>query len=164
MYKSNDRIVLSVIGIVVMMTACGCETNKTRTAEGAVIGGVIGAAAGSIIGHQSGETGEGAAIGAAAGILGGSLIGSQIEKNPEQPAPSAPARTPASQPAASAFNAQQMSLEQIVALTEEGVHEDVIIDRILMSNSRFSLSAEDKAYLKQQGVSDKVINAMATAQ
>ncbi|MCG8432055.1 MAG: glycine zipper domain-containing protein [Candidatus Omnitrophica bacterium] len=161
MKRAFESIAFVGIGIVFAVAVSGCQSNKSRAAEGAVIGGVLGAAAGSIIGHQSGETGEGAAIGAAAGILGGSLIGSQIEKSPAQPAATAPA--PDTQPAASAFNPQQMSLEQIITLTREGVHEDVIIDRILMSNSRFSLSSADTAYLKQQGVSDKVIGVMTSA-
>jgi len=58
----------------------GCQNTKTRATEGAVIGGVLGAAAGGIIGHQSHHGGEGVAIGAAVGVLTGAIVGSQIEK------------------------------------------------------------------------------------
>lgn len=51
-------------------TACGPNSK-----EGAVVGGLIGAGAGAIIGHQSGRGLEGAAIGGAAGAGTGALIG-----------------------------------------------------------------------------------------
>jgi hypothetical protein len=53
-----------------------------------------------------------------------------------------------------------MSIAQIVELTKQGVNEDVIIDKIRLTNSKFNLSADDLNYLKQQGVSQKVIAAM----
>lgn len=49
----------------------GCTTEE----RAAVTGGAIGAGAGAIIGHQSGETGTGAAIGGAVGLVGGYIYG-----------------------------------------------------------------------------------------
>lgn len=46
-----------------------------NTQRGIATGGLIGAAAGGIIGHQSGRALEGAAIGAAAGGTAGGLYG-----------------------------------------------------------------------------------------
>ncbi len=139
---------LAVIGLV-----AGCETNKTRVAEGAVIGGVVGATAGGIIGHQGHHGAEGAGIGAAAGALLGAVVGSQINK-PGQTA------TPAGQQAPST---SQMSLQQIVDLTKQGVHEDVIIDKIRLTNSKYTLTADDVTYLKNNGVSQKIISVMQGA-
>jgi 5'-3' exoribonuclease 2 len=52
---------------------------------GTVLGGLGGAAAGGIIGHQSGRGLEGAAIGAGLGALGGNVIGgSQDQRNYER--------------------------------------------------------------------------------
>jgi len=113
------------------------------------IGGALGAGLGAIIGHQSGETGEGAALGAGAGALAGALIGSQQQKQPR-----------AVQQQVQANNPNQMSAAQIVELTRQGVHEDVVVDRIKMSGSRFNLSQGDIDYLRSQGVTQKVINAM----
>ena len=49
---------------------------------GAVLGGLAGAAAGGIIGHQSGRGLEGAAIGAGVGAVGGGVIGNaQDQRN-----------------------------------------------------------------------------------
>ena len=58
---------------MIFLTA-GCTTTQKSTAAG----GLLGATAGGIIGHQSGHGGEGAAIGAAAGALGGYIIGDKI--------------------------------------------------------------------------------------
>lgn len=57
----------------------GCETEAQNDA---VIGGLLGAGAGAIIGNNSGHHGwGGAGIGAAAGALGGYIIGNEIEKD-----------------------------------------------------------------------------------
>jgi hypothetical protein len=53
-----------------------------------------------------------------------------------------------------------MAVQQIVDLSKQGVNEEVIIDRIRLSNSKFNLATSDIDYLKQQGVSQKVIDAM----
>ena len=55
----------------------GCATGQTtHTKEKAVVGGLLGAAAGGVIGHQSGRGLEGAAVGAAAGSVAGGALGS----------------------------------------------------------------------------------------
>jgi len=138
-----------MICLSIVFLNLGCQTTKTRAVEGGVIGGVVGAAAGGIIGHQSGHGGEGAGIGAAVGAITGAIIGSQIEK---------PAQTTA--PVSTAQNPSQMTIQQIIDLRKQGINEDVIIDRIRLTNSKFNLTAADINYLKQQGVSQKVIDAM----
>jgi outer membrane lipoprotein SlyB len=148
------KILWSSLCVFILLLNLGCQSAKTRTAEGAVVGGVLGATVGGIVGHQSHHGAEGAGIGAAAGAIAGAIIGSQIEK-PGQATPSSQTGS-----ATQAANPNQMSLQQIIDLTQEGVNEAVIIDKIHLSNSRFSLSASDIDYLRQQGVSQKVIDAM----
>ena len=69
------------------------------TREGAAIGGILGATAGAIIGHQEGNQGEGALIGAGVGALAGALVGDAIdERKDAQPpqtvaSPAFPAQT-----------------------------------------------------------------------
>lgn len=150
------KTILSAMCFFLIASLCGCQTNnKTKVAEGAVIGGVIGAGAGGIIGHQMHRGGEGAGIGLALGVLSGALLGSQIP-NQNQAAPV----NPASAGATTAANPNQMSMQQIVDLSKQGIHESVIIDKIRLSNSRFSLTTYDVDNLKKQGVSQPVINAM----
>ena len=142
---------LVIAGLFFMMIGLGCQSTNEGAVKGGIIGGIIGAVGGGIIGHQSGHGIEGAAIGAGAGALTGAIIGNQAG-TPGQ------AATPAQ--ATPAMSANQMSIQQIVDLTKQGVNDAVIIDRIRMSNSRFNLSADDINYLKKQGVSQKVIDAM----
>ncbi|MDD4909031.1 MAG: hypothetical protein PHJ00_08235 [Candidatus Omnitrophica bacterium] len=140
-----------VIFLFLGLVGAGCQSNETRVGEGAVIGGLLGATAGGVIGHQSHHGGEGAAIGAAAGILGGALVGSQINKNKQGTQAGGSATAP---------NPNQMSIQQIVDLSKQGVNEAVIIDKIHLTNSKFTLGAADVDSLKQQGVSQAVIEAM----
>lgn len=130
----------------------GCQGSKTRAGEGALIGGLLGATAGGIIGHQSHHGAEGAAIGVAAGALTGAIVGSQIQK------PGQPAQTTGT--TVSGANPHQMSIQQVVDLSKQGINENVIIDKLRLSNSRFNLTSDTIDYLKQQGVSQKVIDAM----
>jgi len=145
------KTVILMVCLFIVSMAIGCQSSNTRAVEGAVIGGVVGAGAGGIIGHQSHHGGEGAGIGLAVGALTGAVIGSQIQKPGQQ----------ANQPAqAQVANPNQMSMQQIIDLSKQGVHESVIIDKIHLTNSKFALTPEDVNNLKQQGVSQKVIDAM----
>lgn len=71
MKKSLNLLALATVGFA---TSCSGPTGP-NTQRGAVIGGLGGAAAGAIIGNQSGNAGEGALIGAGVGALGGAAIG-----------------------------------------------------------------------------------------
>lgn len=72
---------LGCLAVIVLLLACvGCAENKTRVAEGAGIGGVLGATLGGIVGYQSGHPVEGALIGGAVGAGGGAVVGAQIDK------------------------------------------------------------------------------------
>ncbi|MBU1727541.1 MAG: hypothetical protein KJ880_07915 [Candidatus Omnitrophica bacterium] len=138
-----------------VIAAVGCQSNKTRVAEGSVIGGLLGATVGGIVGHQGGHGAEGAAIGAAAGVLGGALVGAQMKKPGQEQAQGA---TQTGQPAG--VNPKQMTTQQIIDLTKQGVHEAVIIDKIRLTNSKFVLTPAEIENLKKQGVSQKVIDVM----
>jgi len=142
---------LVIVCLFFVMIGLGCQSTNQGAVQGGVIGGLLGAAGGAIIGHQNGHDAEGAAIGAAAGAVTGAIIGNQAG-TPGQ------AATPAQ--ATPTMGANQMSIQQIVDLTKQGVNEAVIIDRIRMSNSRFNLTTDDINYLKQRGVSLKVIDVM----
>ena len=145
------KVILIILSLSVASLFMGCQSTKTRAIEGAAAGGLLGAITGGIIGHQSGHGGEGAAIGAAAGVVAGVLVGGQIEK---------PGQTSQVTQVAPTYNPNQMSIQQAVDLAKQGVNEAVIIDRIRITNSRFNLGENDIEYLKQQGVSQNVINAM----
>jgi uncharacterized protein YcfJ len=153
------RITSVFLSAVMFFSIIGCQSSPNRAGEGAVIGGLVGAGAGMIIGNQGHNRGqgrtEGALIGGALGALGGALVGSQVQKQPAQQQ-----AVQAQQQTQTAANPNQMSLQQIADLAKQGIHEDVIIDRIRLSNSKFNLSPADVTYLQQNGVSEKVIKVM----
>ncbi len=70
------------------LVVSGCETMGTaaqsKTTQGAVLGGLLGAGTGAIIGNQSDHAGAGTAIGAGLGALGGGLLGRALEENEQK--------------------------------------------------------------------------------
>ena len=139
---------LSVL-TVFLMGITGCAENKTRIGEGAGIGGLLGAAAGGIIGHQSGHGWEGALIGGAAGATGGAVVGAQIPKDHQ--ARAAQTTNQAGAP---------VTMQQVVDWTKQGMSGDDIISKIKAANASYPLTADDIDYLRKQGVSQRVIEAM----
>ena len=93
---------LAAVGMVaVAVVLSGCESMGTaaqsKTTQGAVLGGLLGAGTGAIIGNQSDHAGAGTAIGAGLGALGGAMVGNALEENSrkaqQQSTPAATART-----------------------------------------------------------------------
>ena len=69
-------IILTLTSAVAAISLCNCAAPAgPNTQRGAATGALLGAAAGGIIGHQSGRGLEGAAIGAAGGGTAGALYG-----------------------------------------------------------------------------------------
>lgn len=106
---------LSMVGIAIAIA--GCQTYG----ESAALGGLIGAAAGTIIGHQSGEELEGAAIGAAVGAAAGAIAKDQQVRREERreaeyearrPLPPPPPPPPAGDPA----DAETLVIEDVTVL------------------------------------------------
>lgn len=137
------RIFYLFIVLVFVIIATGCAANKTRVAEGTTLGGIVGAVSGGLIGSQSGHTLSGAAIGGALGAGTGAAVGAQINK-----------------PTTNTETSTQITMQQIVDWTKEGVSSDDIISRIKAANPKYSLTADDIDYLKKQGVSQRVIDTM----
>ena len=148
------RMTAIVCLIAMSISQAGCASSPNRAAEGGVIGGLMGAGAGLIIGNQmddrdKGRT-QGALIGGAIGALGGALAGSKVQKQP----------SPQQAAAQQAANPNQMSISQIADMGKQSINEDVIIDRIRLTNSKYRLSQADIDYLKANGVSQKVLFEM----
>jgi hypothetical protein len=163
MRRSSCVVAVVALGLV----AGGCE-NKAQT--GAVVGAGGGAAAGGIIGHQSGHAGTGALIGAGVGAIGGYIVGNEMDKKDARREEEAyQARTRAAReyryedraPRAQATSAEaRVTKQDVIAWTERGVKEDLIIDRIDRTHSAFRLSPADENELRDAGVSEEVIRTM----
>lgn len=68
------KLLLPAVVAVFALASCGTQPGP-NTQRGAATGGLLSAAAGGIIGHQSGRALEGAAIGGAVGAGTGALYG-----------------------------------------------------------------------------------------
>lgn len=67
----KKKLLPAVIGVFVVAGFSSCQNMSRETKTGAL----LGAGAGAVIGHQSGNTAEGALIGAAAGGVAGNIYG-----------------------------------------------------------------------------------------
>ena len=135
------------------LLACGCAT-MTPTERGVGAGGLIGAGTGALIGNATGHTGAGAVIGAGVGALTGGLVGNSIEQSEKK----TQAQIAAAQ--AQATQASQLGVTDVVQMAQQHVSDDVIISQIRSTGSVFRLSSNDTIWLKQQGVSDMVVQEM----
>jgi len=68
-----------ILSIITAATLSSCASGPGAQ-QGAVIGGLGGAAVGGIIGSQSGRGLQGAAIGGALGALGGNALGNAQDR------------------------------------------------------------------------------------
>ena len=135
---------LYILLCLVVVTCLGCESMGENTKKGAGIGALGGAAIGGIVGHQSGHGWEGALIGGAAGATAGGLIGNQSDK---------------------AAQNNYLNVVDIARMAKEGAPDSVIISEIDRTRSKYQLTSETINYLKDNNVSDNVIDHMlATAQ
>ena len=80
---------MSLIGVSVLAAlVMGCESMGTaaqsKTTQGAVLGGLLGAGTGAIIGNQSDHAGAGTAIGAGPCEHGGGVIRRSMDENARQ--------------------------------------------------------------------------------
>src|SRR5437660_10656081 len=75
---------LSVLVVsLVLVNSCAYLNTTQKNALG---GGMLGAGAGALIGHQSHHTAGGAAIGGGLGLVSGGLVGYQLQQGEERSA------------------------------------------------------------------------------
>jgi hypothetical protein len=142
--------------------------------QGAVIGGASGAAVGAAVSKKNRALG--AVIGGAVGAAGGYVIGKNKDKitgrdddNDELEAAEVKSQqTPATpEQARTATTADVNSdgfvtLDEVVALEQAGLTDDQIIDRLRATNQVFDLTEEQRRYLLDRGVSQEIVDRLAT--
>ena len=122
---------------------------KVRLLSAAVIPALLACGCSNLSHTENGAL-AGGAIGAGVGALSGGLIGNAVDKS-EQKVQAAQAQS-------------QMGLTDVVQMTQSHISDDIIINQIRTRGTVFQLSAQDTIWLKQNGVSDRVIAEMqATA-
>lgn len=80
MRTTTIRIMRGIaVGILALASLSNCASMNAKT-KGAIIGAGAGAAAGGVIGNQTGSTTRGAIIGAVVGGAAGAIIGHQMDQ------------------------------------------------------------------------------------
>jgi outer membrane lipoprotein SlyB len=147
------RRALAVVLPLALLNGCSTMSN---TDKGVAAGAGLGAATGALIGSATHNTGVGAVAGAALGAIGGGLIGHGIDESEK--------KTDAKIAAAQAVEARRLGLTDIAQMAQQHISDEVIITQIRTTGSVFTLSATDIQWLKENGVSDRVVIEMqATA-
>jgi hypothetical protein len=135
----------SVPGLLIVLTACGCS-HMNNTEAGALGGGLVGAGVGTVIGGLARAPLVGAAAGAAVGTGLGALAGNSEDRRERRYAQAATAR--------------MLPIPDVVQLVHSGQPDDVIINQIYTTGSVYQLTPNDLNYLRQQGVSNRLIMYM----
>ncbi len=139
-----DKIFKGMMVLVLAASVAGCENMGGNTKKGAGLGALAGAAAGGIIGHQGGHGWEGALIGGASGAVLGGVIGNESDKRQQE------------------LNKEHITIIEIAEMGQKGIPDEVIISEIDRTHSEYTLTSETITYLKDNKISDKVINRMMT--
>ena len=143
---------LLAVALSLPLLAAGCRSPYYAD-RGAAAGGLTGAALGAVIGEHNDNPLAGAIIGGAVGTLTGAVVGDAIDADV--------ARNDAIiQQQLGRRLAGAVTMNDIVSMTHANLGEDVIITHIRANGVAQQPRVEDLIALKQQGVSDRVINAL----
>lgn len=148
------RSIIFVVFLVVAVACLGCESMGANTKKGAGMGGLLGSVVGGVVGHQTGHGVEGALIGGAVGAIGGGAIGSGIDDEQNK----------AAQTTSSSSDSTHLSMVKIIEMSSKGIPDNIIIDQIQATGSTYDIDGDTVQYLKDNGVSDKVIGYMVATQ
>lgn len=160
--------------MVASLGAAGCsDLPGSKKTQGAVIGGATGAVAGAVIGGHGGRL-IGGLLGGAVGAGGGYLIGAQLEKgdSAERDKATKAAKNAETNPV-TAEQARQAStadvngdgyvtMDEVVAMRKAGFTDTEMIDRLQRTGMFFELTPEQQKFLRDNGVSQRVIDEMQT--
>jgi outer membrane lipoprotein SlyB len=141
----RSALFICAIGTVIL-TSC-----ENRAESGALIGAGTGVAAGALISPSP----AGVLIGGAVGAIGGALIGAAIDSSD---------RSRLQQQSPQTMNRidrrQQLSIRDIERMSQAGISDNKIINVISSTGSVYHLSTNDVIELKNNGVSQRVIDFM----
>ena len=150
----------------------GCENLPgNKPTQGAVIGGATGAAAGAVVGGEK-HRAAGAVLGGVLGAAGGYVIGANSDKilgrnkddadNVGRQAQTAPVSVDQARTARTAdINTDgYVTLDEVVAMKNAGLSDREMLNRLEATGQIFDLTPESQRYLREQGVSETVIQDM----
>lgn len=171
MRKSYTCVSL-VAGAALLVGTVGCENLPgSKGTQGAVVGGATGAAVGAAVAKNNVL---GALIGGIIGAGGGYLIGANVDKiTGKDTAGAEQANTRAQNNPVTAEQAKAattadvnhdgfVTMDEVVAMEKAGLRDSEIIDRLRASGQVFELTEQQRNYLRNQGLSQNVIDTMPT--
>ena len=163
---------VAAAGLALLLNSTGCSSLPGQpSTQGAVIGGLGGAAAGAVIGGKEHQV-LGALIGGALGAGGGYVIGANSDKitgkdhsGAQQATQSAQTQPATAQQARTATTADLNSdgfvtLDEVVAMHQAGISDSEMLRRLQITGQVFELTAEQQKYLIDRGVSSNVVTQM----
>jgi hypothetical protein len=136
-----------ILGMVTII-ATSCE-NKAET--GALVGAGVGIGAGALIS----PTPAGVLIGGAVGAVGGALIGAALDSSDRAALQRESPRT-----MNKVDRGEQLSMKDVEKMSQAGLSDDKIIGAIHSTGSVYHLSSSEVQELKDNGVSQRVIDFM----
>lgn len=149
-----------MMGLTLVCWLSGCVAPMNHTQSGTLGGAGLGAVAGAIVGQAVGSPGAGAAIGAATGAVTGNLVGQSEDLREQRDAAWAEAQYANAQAVA---EAQALTEGDVLTMVQSGVGDAVIVQALQSRGCRWEGTPQAIIRLKQQGVSDAVLNAMQRA-
>lgn len=168
--RTSKFAALVATGSLLLVTGCK-ELPGSHEQQGAAIGGLSGAAVGAAVAGSEHRL-LGALLGGALGAGGGYLIGANTDKlsgNDRESAQEASRKAQTSPVSASqAKNATSadinndgfVTMDEVVAMEKAGLTDQQMIERMRTSGQVFELTSEQKNYLRQQGVSQNVLDEL----
>jgi hypothetical protein len=150
----------------------GCENLPgSKGTQGAVVGGASGATVGAVVGGTE-HRALGALLGAALGAAGGYVVGANSDRilgkdrdSAQEAARQSQERPATAQDAARATTADVnndgfVTLDEVVAMKDAGLTDAQMIDRMRATNQVFELTADQRQYLYDRGVSRSLVDQM----
>jgi hypothetical protein len=159
-----------LLAAILILASTGCQNLPgTKQSQGAVIGGLGGAAAGAAIGHNALGALLGGALGAGAGyviaansdrILGRDQASATTATQQAQTRP-ATAQDVQNSTTADLNHDGFVTLDEVAAMKSAGLTDDQMLQRLNATNQIFELTPTQESYLRDRGVSNYVISQMA---
>ena len=140
------------IWVFVLLSLSGCRSPYYAD-RGAALGGLAGGLTGAAIGDHHGNAAGGALIGGAVGALTGAAVGDSMDAEVERRQALIEART-------GQRMANAVTSTDVTTMTASGLSDDVIVNHIRANGVAVQLTPGDIIQLHENGVSEKVINAM----
>ena len=133
--------------LLAIILSAGCQSDPNHTETGALCGGLLGAGAGALLAGPH-HAAAGALIGGAAGAATGAVVGNSADRE---------------EAARNRYVATAVTTSKVIAMVQAKVSDDEIIKDVKLHGVLAKPTSDDLIVLKQNRVSDRVIDAMRSA-